>query len=271
MALCSTSAVTQQKTSLQASHYLGPVHTVRTEKTSFRGKQGEFQKMLLTDTTFDSHGNTTEWISYNEDGRVRQRIGWESQYDAQGRVIERRYLDDQGRLTNTGRYTYPENQHTVILTQINPCGSINHTATRLYDEAGNLVGEALQFPAHASFYQTMIYDKKGNLIERRSYKGNDELTERSTWKYDDCGNELEWILFMPDRPTVQMTKRSLTCDERGNIVHAVNLGRTGSVTNEESLTYVFDDHGNWTRKTTVYSLAGKTLGIEIMDRTITYY
>jgi hypothetical protein len=273
LALCWQPVRAQEKPALQTGpgRYQGAVHTLRIEKTQFRNPNGERRKNLVIEATYDTHGHVTASTSYKDDGTVHQKLAWESTYDAQGRVTKRLYINAAGELTNTGVYSYPK-EHTVELVQINPDGSVNHNAIQLYDEAGNLVAVSRHYPRLGkTFYETMAYDERGNEIEHRSYNEKSVLTSRTVGKYDAYGNVMQWTVYRSDETPLQIKNRTLECDAKGNIVRAVNLGRDGSVQSKETMTYVFDDHGNWTRKATISELPRGASGTEIVDRTITYY
>jgi len=272
LALCSLPLPSQEKPSLQTGPdpYLGPVHTVHVEKSVSRNG-GEPRKNVVLDATYDEHGYATSSTSYRDDGTIHQKLAWESTYDAQGRVTQRRYINATGDLTNTGVYTYPK-ERVVELDQVNPDGSLNHHAIQLYDEAGNMVAVSRRYPALGKmFSETTTYDDRGNPIERRNYDENSVLKQRSVGTYDAYGHALQWTVYESDGKTYQVTNRTLQCDAKGHIVKAVNLSRDGAVQNTETMTYVFDEHGNWTRKTTVREFPHGGQETEILERTITYY
>jgi hypothetical protein len=75
------------------------------------------------------------------------------------------------------------------------------------------------------------YGSYGNLIERRTYK------------YDDNGNEIEVVVYLPDgRIDSKWTNKF---DDKGNEIEYKDYKSDGSIGNQEIYKYEFDKEGNW--------------------------
>lgn len=84
-------------------------------------------------------------------------------------------------------------------------------------------------------------------------------------------NRLSWTVFKADGTTVEMSNRTVECDAKGNVIRFADLNHDGSVRRKATISYEFDDHGNWTRKETNCRPQGGRTDVEIIERTITYY
>ena len=123
---CSCLVWAQEKSGLQKAHFLGPVHTVHVERITVTNyARGSAP---VSDETFDTHGNITQSVSYRDAGVIEQKVQWGHTSDKRGHILEVRYFNTDGDLTNTGLYRYPSDEHTVELVHVNPDGSTNHKA-----------------------------------------------------------------------------------------------------------------------------------------------
>lgn len=134
------------------------------------------------------------------------------------------------------------------------------------------MAESRTYPQYGSHYIISQYDKNGYLAERWYYDNESVLQQRSVLKHDKYGNTTESTVYKDGTPVDALNiNRTVECDAKGNAIRFVNLNRNGSIRSTEAITYTFDDHGNWTRKTTTREQKGMVIDTEIIERTITYY
>ncbi len=206
--------------------------------------------------SFDKTGNRTkEVVTYTE---FNQQAILILIYDTTGNKIEERQyypvpvsdgkkkikVYDEKYLTRFIRYKY-DGKNLIQITNYNKEGLIIYKGISTY-ENGNKK-EVISYSANAdgelvrSNRASLVYDKKGNLIEKVIYNKDDSIKSRYINGFDDEGNMISQIIYDSNGKT------------KGKI----------------SVTFEFDSHGNWLSYTTDDSHSGEPYPMEI--RTITYY
>lgn len=255
---------------------LGPVQTIRVEvvRTDANGVTGP--RFTTFTETYDEKGNVLHQSFFKPDGSLKWAdVGWGYSYDDQGREVKRYYYDAKGVLTNTGVSTFDEKGRVAETTQINPNGSVNHVRTFSYDDTGRKVSETHRNPdGTPRGSMTRTYDAKGRLTEEVFLGRDGALHHRNTFAYDAYGNPTASMLFKSDGTVSPWFRKSLSCDELGNVKEAVNYLKNNSIASKETFTYEFDQHGNWIKRTTrreVFKDGRSQTESDVTYRTITYF
>src|SRR6185503_16845887 len=99
------------------------------------------------------------------------------------------------------------------------------------------------------------YDEKRRLIEETEFLSNGDILWRRVFKYE--GNQKE-ELFYPQNGS--LTQRDLsTLDDKGNEIERTVFAPDGKVRSKVSFTYEFDSNGNWTKRTSSWSVVDERL------------
>jgi YD repeat-containing protein len=276
--LCASLLEAQTKSDKELDGLTGPVRSVRVEESKVltdAGQTRETPRVLRQILVFDERGNVTEQSVYNPDGSLQRKLGWARVYDAANRETEKSYYNADHVLTSKGVSVYDAKGRAVETTFYSPRGSVNHVEAYFYDDGGNRIREVHRNP-DGTARVTIIngYDAQGRLTEHTFYDGQGALTQKSIFTYDDHGSQTAWTVYQKDGTPVQVRRKSLSYDEKGNITEAINFGRDNSVTSRETFTYVFDSHGNWIKKSTrreTFKGASSEIESLVTYVTITYF
>ncbi len=255
----------------------GPVHTVRTQSehshhlviylpdgkisaSEYRNLNGSITR---SNYIYDSFGRLEE-IRFDLDGAPTGRSV--CFYDERGRLtrVVEVNLDGAERESQTCTYS-PDGRRTrsVFAAPPHPDAKLTTFALRpdeddevlLYDHqhrlqqrvlltrdsTGRLVREESQnpHPVLSKFVNitTYTHDQQGRLLERRSRMG--ELSDRrTTFLYADNDDPIE--------ETSQDLSREMWMDEQGDL-HPTKENSTSHTTR---FSYIYDDQGNWTERST---------------------
>ena len=209
---------------------------------------------------FDTAGHCVEYF-YRDRDICQHRV---FSYDSLGRRTEERAWED------TAGVSYDSLKHCVVTTysyskngrrckaRIAEVGGKGHTFRLRYDKAGQL--SRFIYPDGSRF--SFDYDTAGRLICRT---WPDASTER--YEYDSEGGlrakidrEGVYTWYMA-RPPASRT------DSLGRVVEEVVGGSGTDPSAPIMATYVYDDHGNWVRRTT----AGVSTPTVLEVRSFKYY
>ena len=83
------------------------------------GKEVETKKSFQS---FDAHGNVTEEIEYDDDGKVKDHATYE--YNAAGQKVKETSFMPDGRIEDVTVYTYDENGNRISKTVMNKDGAV---------------------------------------------------------------------------------------------------------------------------------------------------
>lgn len=211
------------------------------------------------------------------------------------------YYDDKGRLTSmededlyegviySEEYTYDENGRLKTKNYTEYADDV--TTTYNYDAKGFLVEERSEDQdGDLIRRKEYVNDKKGNVLKEMHFDTSDRLERYYEYKYDSNDNKIEDALFSPDKTLKTKYERSynaskkivketgwnsgiktyilvLSYDDKGN---EIKREYTDQATNKTTVTvtgYVYDEHGNWTEKTSAVLEGDK----ETTTRRISYY
>jgi len=146
---------------------------------------------------FDEIGNKIENNWYNSVGSLELRETYK--YDKMRNMIESNWYYSNGRLGNRSTYKYDEKGNNIEINWYNPDGSLSYWKTDKYNEKGNRI-ESNWYTSDSSLYRRVIYDEKGNEIEK--YNSDGILKSKWTFKYefDKQGNWVKRIDFEDSIP-----------------------------------------------------------------------
>lgn len=230
-------------------------------------KKGEKQDFWNGDViiSFDEKGYKTETSRFNKTGQLFQKIIYK--YDGSGRRLTRDVYNAFGKLLMKNTYVYDGRGNKEAYKSFTSEGKVSETAaykndsrgraieefttkndgafvskyTYKYDATG-AVSEICQYTKDENTLDSCIrykHDKIGLLLEVENYNRSGKLTKKTTYKYDDKGNETE------------------ICTFDGN----------GRQTEIKEYTYTFDDRGNWVERIEFVNYFARVF----IEREITYY
>jgi YD repeat-containing protein len=208
---------------------------------------------------FDTSGNCVEYF-YRDHDICQHRV---FSYDSLGRRTEERAWEDTAGVSYDSlrkcvvtTYSYSKNGRRCKARITAPDGKSNTFRLR-YDKKGHL--SRFIYPDGSRF--SYDYDTAGRLVCRT---WPDASTER--YEYDGQG-ELKAKINRDGTHTWYMaTPPPLSTDSLGRVLEEV-VGQSPDNTNPIIATYVYDDHGNWVRRTT----AGVSSPTVLEVRTFRYY
>ena len=189
---------------------------------------------------YDRLNNLTEQNSYKSDGSLETKDIYK--YDDKGNQVEQNFYKADGTLNMKTLRQFDTMGNKKVENYYYSNGEWIKKIIYNYDEMGNLIeeDETQEYnKGELRFTNKYSYDKKNNLIDKKSYI-NGELNNScsSTYKYDEKGNITE--------------ERSFTLDD-------------AAYTN--TYVYKFDEKGNWIVSTVFRGFAP----IQITERRIIYY
>lgn len=222
--------------------------------------------LLTARFVFNGNGSITEKKEYDADGDIRSH--WEYIYDAHGNktedinklkstkanVCEYKY-DGSGNITELKRYNTGDNsvRHSIFdgkgniirTTTYDATGSVLEISEGSYDGKGNLAKQTI-YTADGSTYSIVSrYDARGNEIQRIIFNPDkDPYLEQET-KYDGKGNMTEFIKYNPDGTISRRTEYRY--DANGNRTELIDYGTDGNI--KLRYEYKYDQNGNMTEET----------------------
>jgi hypothetical protein len=187
---------------------------------------------------FDSFGNKTVDTKYSSDGvKVKD---YQYKYDDQHRRIEQDQFTNGDKLLRIITYVYDES------------GKVTE------DNSVNSAGEP----------ETLIrftYGPDGKITEDNSFNGDGKLKKRFTYAYDSEGRKVEVRKY--NASGIFEQKITFTYDHQGNTIEESKFGSDDKPLNTLKFSYVYDNHNNWTVKTTTT----KDKTVNRLERIITYF
>ncbi|MER3498415.1 MAG: hypothetical protein C4308_07165 [Chitinophagaceae bacterium] len=201
----------------------GNVKLVKTQETHRYKKDGVFTpwaKSYSNQFNFNKKGIKTEYLDYSPEGLLTYKIVYT--YYPSTRTVEEIYLNKDVRITSKN------------VIQLNEAGK--KTETVEYSNTGSPDKKPLYTQKQKYVYN---YDKKGNLIEAIAYNENGLLLNKTSWKYNSKGNQVEWKLETPGYAT---SVRSFAYDDNKNKIEEKWYKPNGEV--QFLFKYKYDDNGN---------------------------
>jgi hypothetical protein len=142
---------------------------------------GYLDDVLSGERYFDSYGNETNYINYDDDdGSFSYEIITNNEYDDDGKLISitSHFSDEPDLITEYIEYEYDDNGNCVLETSYNYDNTIFSSTEREYDEAGNLLSV------------TDLDYSDGSVEE--------EYSSTTQYSYDSNGNQIGYATYYLD-------------------------------------------------------------------------
>jgi hypothetical protein len=251
------------------------VKTVREEVAKVRARDDtliEGRRTFVFSVKFDERGKLIEKIDTNPDGSIRQKLGWATSYDPQGRELGVAYYNGAGRLTSRSVITYDSSGKKVQTTYFNPNHTVNHHQLYVYDENGNKVQETHLNPDGTARVTIKYRYDGGNLpTEVTYYKSDGTLSTRHVYADDKQKNQRMWIGY---KEGVVVRKSAEVYGENGIVSEAHEYGSRDAPHTKSTYSYEFDSVGNWVKRIAVIERLtpeNRSIEIDVRYRSFTYY
>jgi YD repeat-containing protein len=238
------------------------------------------------------------WPEWTEEPRVRGRT---TTYDAQGKLHEAAFFNEDGVLRWRWQYTYTPQGHRQTRTSTDTANVPRWTMRYVYDATGRLQ-EKVELAADQSLARRWqyTYGQQGRLLEEANYDANGTLLWRWRYAYDARGQRVEesnhtasgdllWkrrYLYNAHQQVAEehqydaagalMWKRHYTYDAHGNRVDETLYKADGSLESRWRYTYdTYDGYGNWLKRTeskwVQKSAQADFEPVQVTYRTLEYY
>lgn len=221
---------------------------------------------------------------------------YKSFFDEKGNNIKVSYYDIQGNIWVERLFTYDEKNNivsninhssnkidTVEICEYDSCGNLSKSTQyggqifkSIYEYKNQIILEHCYFNDKYSYFWFYKYDAKENLIECKKCTeeevilGDDtcikkgEFYQKSTYKYDDCGNKVEMTNYNTDNSINE--QQFYEHNELGDVIKKIRIFET----KKEELTifeYEYDNVGNWIKEIRY----DNNIPIAITERTFEYF
>jgi hypothetical protein len=244
----------------------------------------------------DANGKIIEYLVYETDGTIASRFTY--QYDSKGNKIEQSFYAWTGKRGSRVICTYDEAGRMLTETCYDGEDVVVWKNVNTYDAEGRQP-ESTQYQNGVLRYKKFSkYDRAGRISEQEIVEFNAlpsnisvshaPVLGKTIYAYNDRERSTEISTYGPDGSL--KSKEVLTLDEKGNEAGRALFDAKGEPKNTDIqwydknklvrtlsgrllITFEYDSHGNWTRKTRSIVPAGakegEPYGAEY--RTITYY
>ena len=168
--------------------------------------------------------------------------------------------------------SYGQSKKKNDLTEENLKGKVKSIKETTYEavdkfgqiEKGNVFYDRFSLLFNSPF--TIIYNEKGNKIEKNYYNSDGSLKSKTTYKYDKKGNNIEENTY--DSDSRLNFKATYKYDKKGNNIEYNICYSDGSLDKTTyKYKYEYDKNNNWTQQVT-YENNKPT---QITERIIEYY
>lgn len=178
---------------------------------------------IIDELLIESDGEVTEHRSmvYDSEGRLaKEFIHYLDDsadvlmftYDAEGRLLSRRSVDNEGETGNYLVNVYSGNQ-LVSESEYDIAGEIITQRKIVYNEEGKITEEIFRTPEQ-NYHILYSYDENGTASVSRKYNEDKHLTERNTFTYNSEGRLSESM----EETSSGIEITYIKYDEAGNIV-----------------------------------------------------
>lgn len=238
--------------------------------------------------TFDSTGNLVGKSIFAEPQMFHYRYIY--QYDKVGNYIECESYERNDSTADVQTYKFDELDNMIETVRHDPNNHLTIRVQYYFDKNGNCIESLEEKPSSLRTKYTYTYDSLNrplSIMEIRDYGDNKPSSEKTVFRYNGDSvekkldgihikwhyltvynkdhQEVFWKNLHPGEDFVNTTK----FDSLGNeIEHKAWKGTTIDDRNSRHYEYVYDDKGNWTKRT-LSKLNGKL--ITSVERKIEYY
>ena len=162
---------------------------------------------------YDEQGNLTEQYEYNADGRTQSKIIFSFDdsrktikadstegeniisksfynYDAKGKLLEKKTQDTSGNLLKQIAFTYNEYGKLREEKCTNDSGKIIYRKVCKYDASGSIIQNDF-FNSDSKLYQCYKFNTAGKLSETKTYNSDGSTSSRHSVLFDYADNKSE--------------------------------------------------------------------------------
>lgn len=201
-----------RKNDLKSDNLKGNIKSIETIKQNFVEKNDQlildqsYGQDKNTFATYYKNGSQINELAYDSLNRMTFKLIW--QYDTEGNKVGNKVYCYDGSLISESSFHLTENGN--IVEKIND---------------GIIIYK---------------YNSKGYAIEEFWYELDWQLQFKYTYKYDNCGNEIEWI----HHDDLMLSKITYQYDDTGNVIKEGSYDANGCLYEENIYDYSFDSNGN---------------------------
>lgn len=151
--------------------------------------------------SYDSEGNNTAVTSYNGQGSQTGHV--DLVFDEAGRqLVAYSYSPETGEIGRL-EMEYDENGRQIREAYYTPNGEIEYYTTKKYNDKDQLIRLEYYDVDGLRDYNIFLYDNEGQLVQKEyyyrwSWEKEFELSEYTTWEYDDNGRKIAERWFNAD-------------------------------------------------------------------------
>jgi antitoxin component YwqK of YwqJK toxin-antitoxin module len=170
-------------------------------------------------------------------------------YDRGGWLLEQVYPNPNG--SPSSRSVYRRDAATGRTEVTNVDGAGKPTGTKMiirFDAArGEVVSETLDAEGVAG-REVQKYDRRGNLIEEKSFYWDGSIRHESHFTHDEQGRIIKAFEYDPHGP--EITTVVFSYDKTGQVAEETVYDEEGTLRGVNRNTYTLDGHGNWVQRST---------------------
>jgi hypothetical protein len=228
----------------------GLIHTVHSEIVALVKRGDTYvndQTTQIKDITYDRQGNTVERIVYGFDFKYQKHVDSRVvyTYDGQRRATGWEDYADGRPVPAKSIYSYDSLGNRISETVTQADGKIRAVLTLIYDAKGQNIEKRYESGFDPSFGRLVnVYDGKGNLIQSCAYNAEGKLVSKSIFSFDAKGNRIkvEGYGVNSNQEAVLRTKTSYEYDDKGVNTGIQVYGPDGALRNK--VLYKYNDHGD---------------------------
>lgn len=216
-------------------------------------------------TVFDEKGYKTETNRHNKTGQLFQKIIYK--YNEKGNRLSRDVYNAFGKILLKNTYVYDDSGNKLAYNSYKPTGELIESFTYKNDNKGRMIEETLT-KADKTFQMryTYKYDAAGFTSEVAQYVNEaNNLNNSIRFKNNRQGLPLEMENYNKSGSLIRKT--TYKYDDKGNEILIEIFDGQGKSLERKEFTYTFDDKGNWVERIEYVNHFPKVF----IEREITYY
>ena len=266
--LCSlwiTPVLSQTKTDRDRAELVGPVKRVEAYLVDFDMNDGgsvEKKRRPWYSTTYNSEGNISEKVSYDQTGAIIEKLI--HTYDAQGRNTGYEeysaIMDKSLSIPRRHLYTFDEEGRRVEYAVFESEGKVGTRFVYKYDAKGNLIEEDWYgYTGLLGGKTVYTFNDKGKQTTQAYYSGEGTLKWKNISTYDADGNRNVWLQYQGEIAKYKITS---SYDSKGRILENETFEFNGNPNIRAShapepgkVVYTYDDEKR-TKEIATYEVNG---------------
>lgn len=219
-------------------------------------------------TIYDMQGNKSEVTWYNSDERVKYKKSFkydvenrkineiginkfdnidysiDFKYDDNGNLIEEycsNFNEDSTKDSKTYVYDLWGNRTEICIYSFYD-DTLRHKIENTYDYKNNIIDSTVYELGIYKYQRIYKYDQNNFLIEEERINNEGNIIEKTTYKYDDKGNQIELENFFSNEKLVRYY------DDKRMVREVKSYNSKGIVERTTNFHYRYDEKGNWVEK-----------------------